>query len=33
MTSLLRLTTCYDSRHPEKNIYFFCQALQEILES
>ena len=30
---LLRLTTCYDTRHPENNIYLFCQELREILQS
>ena len=30
---LLRLTTCYDTRHPENNIFLFCQELQEILQS
>ena len=31
LISLLRLTTSYDSLHPQKYIYLFCQALQEIL--
>ena len=31
LISLLRLTTSYDSLRPEKYIYLFCQALQEVL--
>ena len=31
LTSLLQLTLSYDSRHQERNIHLFCQALRHIL--
>ena len=33
LTSLLRLTSFYDSCHPEKNICLFCQALRRTSHS